>query len=195
MTHFTQKKLGIFFQTFQTLIFITFFFIVLTAKSQPPFDKRFASNLQTDDVAGSEFVTCPSIDEDYTYAAVGSIWIPSPGSGQNATFGVRGVRIKADGTMLTTAFDIIQESSLQYNIFPLKIISINSNTEYLIAGYVTRVSGIFAAPLHPFPFVIKADADLNATVFKIFSNHEGFFTDVDEIPNSGGDLLFSGAQS
>ncbi|MCC6722280.1 MAG: hypothetical protein IT243_08755 [Bacteroidia bacterium] len=167
----------------------------LTASAQPPFETHYGSILNSNDVVGSEFVTCPSINESYSYVAVGSVLIPPPEPGNNGTYAVRGVRVKSDGTMLTSTFDYIQESSLNYNIFPLKIISINNNTEYLITGYVTRVSGIYAAPLRPYPFVIKTDENLNATVFKIFTDHEGFFTDVDEIPNSGGDLLFIGAKS
>jgi len=153
--------------------------------AQPPFETHFGFSTTSNDESIGEFVTTASIDpNNYTYVGVhafrNSLIAPS------SVF-IRGVRIKADGTMLSANFDFISEFTSSLNIFPLKIIAINNNTEYLITGYVTAL----ITPDRPHPFVIKTDVNLTATIFKVFNDHDGFFSDVDELPNQ--DLLFSGA--
>lgn len=169
-------------RTIFTLLFLT---SILSVKSQPPFEKHYGLNTNGNESALSDFVTCESIDVDYVYLGVQAFNDQS--SSPNLSV-IRGVRIKADGTMLSANFDFIKNSSSYYNIFPLKIIPINNSSEYLITGYVTHVN----APNLPFPFIIKADNNLSATDFKIITDHNGFFSDVDELLPSG-DLLFSGS--
>ena len=143
----------------------------------------------------SEMVTCPSIDPNYKYVGVHSNQDPYF---RNTLYGIRGARIKSDGSMLTGFFDCIYDATMtpsgpstnRTNLFPLKIIPYynNANLEYLIIGYVTYPS----YPDIPHPFVVNADIALNAINLRIFSN-SGFFTDVDQLSN--GDFLFSGAVS
>jgi len=174
-----------------SVMLILLFILIFTKSQAQPFDNRYGSLTTVNDGPVTEFVTCGAVaGANYTYAAVQSI-------SYDKIFGptsqcIRGVRINSNGTMFISTFDYIQEAAADYDIFPLKIITVNNNSEYLITGYVKPHSGIFAAPIRCFPFIIKADANLNATLFKIF-DHDGFFTDVDELPN--GDLLFSGSNS
>ncbi|MCC6721775.1 MAG: hypothetical protein IT243_06190 [Bacteroidia bacterium] len=161
--------------------------ISLAASAQTPFERHYGSSYGSGDGISSEFVTCASVDPaNYTYAAVHAI------RDVNVTppsFTIRGARIKSDGTMLTGSFDYIKESTATYDIFPLKIITINNNTEYMIIGYVMDLD----TPALPHPFVIRTDAALAAFEFKVFTDHPGFFTDVDQL--SGGDFLFCGAMT
>ena len=159
----------------------------LTASAQPPFETHYGSSSTGGDGYSTEMVTCASIDpNNYTYAAVHAI------RDLNVTppaYMIRGVRIKSDGTMYTSNFDYIRESSGDYDVFPLKIIPINNNTEYMITGYVTHTN----TPNLPHPFVIRTDAALLAFEFKVFTDHPGFFTDVDQL--SGGDFIFCGSMT
>jgi len=163
---------------------LCFVFNFLTLTAQPPFENHYGKSVSGNDGPGTEFTTCGSIDLNYTYVGVHAIEDPTA---SGPVFTIRGVRIKSDGTMFAANFDFIQHLTKELNIFPLKIIPINSNTEYLITGYVTSVN----LPDLPYPFIIKADQNLDATDFKVISDHTGFFCDVDELPNS--DLLFVGA--
>jgi hypothetical protein len=170
---------------FRLMFLSTLLFNFQLLKAQPPFETRYGFSSTSNDEAIGEFVTCGSIDPtNYTYAGVHAF---KNSSSMPSSIFIRGVRIKADGTMLSANFDFIREFVSALNIFPLKIIPINNNSEYLITGYVTALN----TPDRPHPFVIKTDANLTATSFKVFNDHDGFFSDVDELPNQ--DLLFSGA--
>ncbi len=183
------KFIANFYSLTKNLFIFILFFGISSVMAQPPFDNRYGSILNADDGPVEDFVTCPSIDPDnYTYTGVQAIYYPK-GLGYSVNYTIRGVRVKSDGTLSTANFDYIQTMN-DYNIFPLKIITINGNTEYLITGYVTPHNGIDQAPFRPRPFVIKANASLQATMFKVF-DHPEFFSDVDELSNN--DLLFSGS--
>lgn len=162
----------------------TFFLLtsVYNLYAQPPFENHFGVNSSGNDGLSLEFVTCPSIDANYTYVGVQSF----QSSGQMK---IRGVRVTSTGTMFASSFDFIAATTSTLDLFPLKIIPFidqNGQDGYLITGYVKDQNN----PL-PKPFVIQADNNLNATTFKIFTDHFGFFTDVDQLTN--GDLIFCGS--
>lgn len=179
----TQKNYQV--NSLRFMSFTVMLFCLLVLKAQPPFETHYGISSTSNDEGIGEFVTCASIDpNNYIYAGVHTF---TDLSASPASKFIRGVRIKSDGTMLSSNFDFIRDFIPQLNIIPLKIIPINNNTEYLITGYVTALS----TPDRPHPFVMKTDASLAATTFKVFTDHDGFFSDVDELPNQ--DLLFSGA--
>ncbi|NUM32887.1 MAG: hypothetical protein HUU47_11270 [Bacteroidetes bacterium] len=158
-----------------------------SALAQTPFETHYGSSNMSGDGISSEFVSCASVDpNNYTYAAVHAI---KDLNATPPTFSIRGVRIKNDGTMLIANFDYIKESTGDYDLFPLKIVPVNNNSEYMIIGYITHIN----TPDSPNPFVIRADANLDAFEFKVFTDHKGFFTDVDQLTN--GDYIFCGSHT
>ncbi len=189
MKYFTQNPKPNFILLLKMLTFTVFFLSYFYAIAQVNIETHHGINTAGNDEAITDFVTCASIDpNNYTYAGVEAYLDRAT---TPTSLSIRGVRIKNDGTMLTSSFDQIRNSLPTHNIIPLKIIpiTIGGTLQYLITGYVSHLS----TPGLPIPFVIKADASLAATDFKIFYDHYGFFTDVDQLPSE--DLLFSGAQT
>jgi len=176
------------FAKMKITLFIFSTLLTFNSFSQPPFESYYGTRSTGNDQPSNEFVTCASIDPtNYTYAGVHS-FIDS--SATTPVWTIRGIRIKADGTRFVTNFDFIQDFVANKNLFPLKIIPFvdnNGTDRYLITGYITDIS----TPLIPHPFVIQADNNLDAIDYKVFTDHTGFFTDVDQLTN--GDLIFAGS--
>jgi hypothetical protein len=77
--------------------------------------------------------------------------------------------------------------SQAHHIRPLKIITLNGGTGYVLTGYHLHISESC-----PMPFAVKLDANYNVIDARVF-NTCGFFTDVDQMPNDS--FIFSGSWS